>query len=123
MNGNKLFVDTNILLYFLKGEPDVVELIADKDLILSVITEIEFLSFPKITRDTEQRIKSLLKACTILDLEQEIKDLTIDFRRKYKIKLPDAIIAASVYSRKIPLLTSDKSFKKIDELDILIFEF
>lgn len=123
MNGNKLFVDTNILLYFLKGEPDVVELIADKDLILSVITEIELLSFPKINHDTEQQIKSLLKACTILDLEREIKDLTIDFRRKYKIKLPDAIIAASVYSRKIPLLTSDKDFKKIEELDILIFEF
>jgi len=46
MNGNRLFVDTNILLYYLKGNEDVVELIVDKDLIISFITEIEILAFP-----------------------------------------------------------------------------
>ncbi len=40
MNGNKLIVDTNILLCFLRGQSDVVELISDKDLVLPVITEI-----------------------------------------------------------------------------------
>ncbi|MFN6946113.1 MAG: hypothetical protein ACK4ND_14280 [Cytophagaceae bacterium] len=40
MNGNKLFVDTNIVLYFLKGDPEVVDLISDKELVVSVITEI-----------------------------------------------------------------------------------
>jgi predicted nucleic acid-binding protein len=59
----------------------------------------------------------------IIDLRQEVKDLTILFRRKYKIKLPDSIIAASAFFQKIPLLTGDKAFKKIVELDILIYEF
>lgn len=122
MNGNKLFVDTNIVLYFLKGDPEVVELISDKDLIISVITEIELLSFPHLSAENEQQIRNLLKNCTILDLKQEIKDLTVEFRRKYKIKLPDSIIAASAYFEKIPLLTSDKGFKKMEELDILIYE-
>jgi predicted nucleic acid-binding protein len=45
MNGNRLFVDTNILLYYLKGNEEVVELISDKDLTLSFITELELLSF------------------------------------------------------------------------------
>lgn len=31
MSGNKLFVDTNILLYFLKGDSEVVELIQSKN--------------------------------------------------------------------------------------------
>ena len=122
MNGNKLFVDTNIVLYFLKGDPQVVDLISDKDLVVSVITEIELLSFPHLTAENEQQIKNLLKDCTILDLKQEVKELTIEFRRKYKIKLPDSIIAASAFFQKIPLLTSDKGFKKIEELDILIYE-
>jgi predicted nucleic acid-binding protein len=122
MNGNKLFVDTNIVLYFLKGDPEVVDLISDKDLVISVITEIELLSFPHITTENEQQIRNLLKDCTIVDLKQEIKELTVEFRRKYKTKLPDSIIAASAYSQKIPLLTGDKGFKKIEELNILIYE-
>jgi predicted nucleic acid-binding protein len=123
MNGNKLFVDTNIVLYFLKGDPEVVDLISDKDLVISVITEIELLSFPHLTKENEQQIKNLLKDCTILDLRQEVKELTVELRRKYKIKLPDSIIAASAFFQKIPLLTSDKGFRKIEELDILIYEF
>ncbi|MEX2564633.1 MAG: type II toxin-antitoxin system VapC family toxin [Cyclobacteriaceae bacterium] len=122
MNGNKLFVDTNIVLYFLKGDPEIVDLISDKDLVVSVITEIELLSFPHLTAESEQQIKNLLKDCTILDLKQEVKELTVELRRKYKIKLPDSIIAASAFIQKIPLLTSDKGFKKIEELDILIYE-
>lgn len=122
MNGNRLFVDTNIVLYFLKGDPELVDLISDKELVISVITEIELLCFPQITTENEKQIKNLLKDCIVLDLKQEIKDLTIEFRKKYKIKLPDAIIAASAYFQKIPLLTSDKDFKQIEEMDILIYE-
>jgi len=39
-------VDTIIVLYFLKGDPELVDLISDKDLVVSAITEIELLSFP-----------------------------------------------------------------------------
>ena len=123
MSGNRLFVDTNILLYFLKGHPEVVNLISDKELLVSVITEIELLSFPLLTAENKQQIKNLLIDCTILGLNQEIKELTIEFRKKYKIKLPDSLIAASAYSSKAPLLTSDKEFRKIEELNLLIYEF
>jgi predicted nucleic acid-binding protein len=47
-------MDTNIVLYFLKGYPEVVDLISDKELVISVITEIELLSFPHITSENEQ---------------------------------------------------------------------
>lgn len=122
MNGNRLFVDTNILLYFLKGNTEVVDLIADKELVVSSITEIELLAFPDITQDVEVQIRNLLNDCIIVDIKQEIKELTIELRRKYKLKLPDSIIAASAFFNKIPLLTSDKAFKRVEEMDILIFE-
>ncbi|HEX8546747.1 MAG TPA: type II toxin-antitoxin system VapC family toxin [Cytophagaceae bacterium] len=97
MNGNKLFVDTNIILYFLKGDPEVVDLISDKDLVVSVITEIELLSFPHLSAEDEQQIKNLLNDCTILDLKPEVKELAIEFRKKYKIRIPDSIIASSAF--------------------------
>lgn len=122
MSGNRLFVDTNILLYFLKGDQDVIEMISDKDLVISFITELELLSFPRITADSEETIKGLLKSCLIVDVSSEIKDLTIEFRRKSKLKLPDAIVAATAFYNKLPLLTADKQFRTIEELEIIIYE-
>lgn len=98
MSGNRLCVDTNILLYFLKGDQEVIEMIADKNLVISFITELELLSFPKISPDTEDAIKGLLKNCQIIDITSEVKDLTIEFRRKSKLKLPDSIVAATAFS-------------------------
>lgn|SRR5690554_2278119 len=97
MSGSKLFADTNILLYYLKGNEDVYELIYDKDLTVSFITELELLAFPKLSTETEKEIKGFLNTCTIIDLKPGIKDLTILFRKTYHLKLPDAIIAASAF--------------------------
>jgi predicted nucleic acid-binding protein len=49
MSGNRLFVDTNILLYFLKGDPEVIEMIYDRNLVISFITELELLAIPNIS--------------------------------------------------------------------------
>ena len=122
MNGNKLFLDSNILLYFLYGDNDVVEIIFDKDVVISFITELELLSFPKLSRDQENNIKELLKNCQLINLNEEIKSLTIELKRKYKLKLPDAIIAATAYYLNLPLITADKQFKQVEELEIILYE-
>lgn len=122
MSGAKLFVDTNILLYFLKGNRDVVELIADKNLCTSFITELELLSFPKLTDDDENHINGLLSNCKIIELNQEIKDITVEIRKQYRLKLPDAIIAASAYSLGVPLITADKGFMKLEIMNIILYE-
>ena len=122
MNGNKLFLDSNILLYFLYGDNDVVEIIFDKDVVISFITELELLSFPKLTRDQENNIKELLKNCQLINLNEEIKSLTIELKRKYKLKLPDAIIAATAYYLNLPLITADKQFKQVEELEIILYQ-
>ncbi len=121
MSGSKLFVDTNILLYFLNGDLEVIEMISDKDLVISFITELELQAFPKISADSEEIIQGLLKNCTIIDITPEIKELTIEFRKKSKLKLPDAIIAATAFYFKLPILTADKQFRTIDELEVIMY--
>ncbi|WP_236136059.1 type II toxin-antitoxin system VapC family toxin [Mongoliitalea daihaiensis] len=113
MNGNSLFVDTNILLYFLKFDSQIVEMISDKNLILSVISEIELLSFPDLGKLEEDLINEFLDNCVVFDLSLDIKGLAIRLRKKYKLKLPDAIIAASAINLNIPLLTSDKGLERL----------
>jgi predicted nucleic acid-binding protein len=122
MSGNKLFVDSNILLYFLKGEKEIVEIISENEIVISFINELELLSFPNLTYGSEDSIKGILKNCQIININEEIKLLTVELRRKYKLKLPDSIIAASAFYFNIPLLTADKHFNQIEELEIILYQ-
>ena len=60
MSGNKLLLDTNILLYLLNWDGDIVEILDGKDLYISFITELELLSFHNLNKNAEQKIKELL---------------------------------------------------------------
>ena len=58
----------------------------------------------------------------MVNLNQEIKDLTIEIRKKYKLKLPDSIIAASASYFNAPLFTADSSLTKVELIDIIKYE-
>ena len=55
-------------------------------------------------------------------MNQEVKKLAIEIRRKNNLKLPDAIVAASAYYAKLPIFTADAEFKKLEELNVIIYE-
>jgi predicted nucleic acid-binding protein len=74
MNGNRIFLDTNILIYFLQGDQNVIEIISDKNIVVSFITELEFLLFPELDKDSIEIIKGLLDSCLIIDINNDIKD-------------------------------------------------
>ena len=44
------------------------------------------------------------------------------YEKKYGIKLPDAIIAATAIKNNLPLLTADKGFKRVSELNLNLLE-
>lgn len=122
MNGNKIFADTNILIYFLNGDKEVIEMISDKDIVISFITELELLALPNMSDESLKIIEGLLNNCLIVDITKEIKERTIEIRKKSNLKLPDAIIAASAFAFNIPLITADRSFRTVDELEVIIYE-
>ena len=122
MNGSRLCVDTNILLYFLNGDADVVEMLSDKIPVISIISELEMLSYPLITPESEKTIQGLLANCVIVDISHDIKHHAIEIRRRFSLKLPDAIIAATALEQTLPLLTADKQFLKLREQPIILFE-
>jgi hypothetical protein len=122
MNGNRLFADTNIILYFLQGKQEVIDLLVDKELLLSEISEIELLSFPNLSVEQEKELKSFISECTVVGLNQEVKNLTIALRKSTRQKVPDTIIAASAIYHKVPLITADKNFSRFEMLDLILFE-
>ncbi len=64
----------------------------------------------------------MLSDCIIIDINPSIKNTTIEIRQKHKVKLPDAIIAATANSLDLPLVTADKDFKTIEDLTLILFE-
>ena len=56
----------------------------------------------------------------VIELEQAVKNKTADIRKQYKIKLPDAIIAATALVNNLTLLTRNtKDFENINGLKII----
>ena len=122
MNGISYLLDTNIVLYLLRGDQDILPLLKQKDLYISFITEMELLSYPKLSESERQKIISLLNDVFILEFNTEIKNSAIQVRARYGISLPDSIIIASSLFLNLPLISADKAFQKIKELDFIFIE-
>lgn len=122
MNGNKLFLDTNIILYLLNGDQTLAELLNGKQLYISVITELELFAYKGITAKEEQVIKEFVSQCKTITITNEVKQETIRIRKAYNTKLPDSIIIATAMYLDLPLVTSDIEFKKVDELTLIHYE-
>ena len=122
MNGNKLFLDTNILLYLLQGDETLTHSLDKKQFYISFITQLEILSFSNLTKNGEKLINELLSECVIIDINNEIKRRATEIRMKFKLKLPDCLVAATAQYLDLPFITADSDFKKIDELKLIYYE-
>lgn len=94
--GKRYLLDTNTVLDFMGNKLPVnakneLAKIIDEEINLSVINKIELLGFARVDRD----LIDFVSYSNIYQLDEDITELTIEVRKKYRIKLPDAIIAAT----------------------------
>lgn len=121
MSGNEIFLDTNILIYLLKGNKEITQLLQGREFVISFITELELLSFPAEESEKE-KILELLSECFIVDINRDIKTKAPRLRMTNKLKLPDAIVCASSIFLNLPLLTSDKQIAKVIDANVVLYE-
>ena len=106
-------LDTNYILGILRSDSIVLELISTRQIqteecFYSAITRMELLGYQCITVEEDSLIRKKLNHLTYLSLTKEVEDAAIELRRLHKIKLPDAIIAATAHCFGMELLTLDK---------------
>ena len=89
---------------------------------ISFITELEILSYQKLSRNDIAQIKKFLNKCTIIDVNGTIKEITISLRKQFNLKLPDSIIAATAMYLDLPLITADSQFKSVKDINLLFYE-
>ena len=114
MSGSNYLFDTNAVLSFLH-QPKILQ--DDSSAVFnSFVNELELLSYSKLSSNEEKAIKHFFKLTEIINIDREIKSTTITLRKKYLLKLPDAIICATVKIHKLTLVTNDLKLHKISEI-------
>ena len=121
MSGNNLLLDTNIIVYALKGLANVKPYF-DVEPFISVITEMEILGVKEITDDEISIRETAIEFCSIIPFTNKIKGRAILIKRQIKIPLPDAIIAATAIEEGLIFVTADKGFKRLKELQLILIE-
>jgi len=122
MNGSEFVFDTNIFLYLQSGRQDLVRIFNESSVFISIISELELLGYKGLDERSEAELRKCLRSCFIVDIEGPIKQVAIDLRKKYQMKLPDAIVAATAIHLQIPLITADKDFEKVEELMLYLYQ-
>jgi predicted nucleic acid-binding protein len=65
------------------------------------------LAYPHMTSEMEKRINIFLKSVKIIPLTKKVEQNTILIRRGKRLKIPDAIIAASALLVKAVIISRD----------------
>lgn len=115
MSGELICVDTNIIVYTLAGRQDLADKVRGRTLVLSVVAEIEALSYPDLTDKDRQMIATYVQRCTVIGIGDRVKHEAVHLRAVHKLKLPDAIIAATALVLDATLLTADKGFARLGD--------
>jgi predicted nucleic acid-binding protein len=121
VNGNSYLLDTNILLYALKGLADV-RLYFDIPPSISFVTEIEILGVKGIENSETKIRETVIEYCQVIPITNSIKKKTIELKKAIKLAVPDALIAATAIEGGFTLVTADKGFKRIKELSLILIE-
>jgi predicted nucleic acid-binding protein len=85
------------------------------DLFISVITRMEILANPEHTAESEQEARDFLKTVVVVPLRSPIERVATSIRREGspRLKLPDAIVAATAVVLDAQLITSDGKLRRL----------
>ena len=123
--GQRFLLDTNTIIYYTKDNlpskaSDFIDEEIPNGIYLSVISEIEVLGWNALLKYEAFTMQSFISGCTIIELTRPIVLQTIQMRKLRKIKLPDAIIAATALVYDLTLISrNDDDFKHITNLKYL----
>lgn len=114
MGSLNFLLDTNAVIYLHKGL--LKDPLPPGRMAISFITDIELRSFPGLQSEQEAWLARFLANVQHIGLSHEIKETAIRLRRLYRLRIPDALIAASVTIHGAVLLTNDDQLHKVSEL-------
>jgi len=107
-------IDTNVAIDLLGGLLPTKAIawldrhISDKVICMSVINEIELLGFNALPHEV-QDMQDLVNNVSVLELTREVVNRTIALKKVKKMKLPDAVVAATALVHNLTLISRNKA--------------
>lgn len=90
---------------------------------LSVINKIELLGYPGLDKNEEEKFNLLINHSELHQIGDDVIRETISIRNRDRMKLPDALIAATCLVNGLDILTNNtKDFENIDGLLVINVE-
>jgi predicted nucleic acid-binding protein len=111
-------LDTNIVIYYFNGltDDERIDALLIHSFNISIITQMEFLGWSGFLTDENlyQKAQEFISHANVFDLAQGVVDKTIALRQQHKIKMPDAIIAATALVHGFGIATNNiDDFKRL----------
>ncbi|MHB1420708.1 MAG: type II toxin-antitoxin system VapC family toxin [Bacillota bacterium] len=121
----KYVIDTNVIIDTMRGTSETVNFMTlmesrEFQVLYSVIVEAELFSSQLLTEEDKKDLRQLLKLGVIVDVDSEVAlkaaELRVLNRKLYerKMKLPDALIAATALLHSAVLVT-----RNVDDFKVL----
>ena len=83
------------------------------------MTKIEFLGWEKHSPEGFEKCSRLIKLSNVYLIDDDIAEKTIELKRRAKIKLADAVIAATALVNNFKLVTRNvDDYKAVKELEL-----
>jgi toxin FitB len=116
-----MLLDSNIIIESCKPGREWLSPWTDHpDAAIASVTKVETLGFTGIDRREESSIRAYLDHCLSCPLDNEIIERAIVIRQQRKMKLGDAIIAATALEYDLPLATRNtRDFQHIEGLTLI----
>lgn len=123
MNGKRYLLDTNAIVALLKGNTTFHTELQNSEWVgISVISQLEFLAFPKLTDADRLLFVEFLERVEKVELfsyNTPLLETILQVRRVHRLKLPDAIVAASAIQNNAVLVTEDADFSGVVGLQVV----
>lgn len=127
MNGvsSNYLLDTNIFIYYFNGDPVVqpffTEIATDHAIgLYCPISWPELLCYPNLSKAEANQIRAFLRTFTCIALTEPVLDRTAQIRRNYRVRLPNALIAACAIETNSILVTRNiADFQRISGINVL----
>ena len=115
----------NAIIYFLKGDVSAVQFFETELFLnasrpcISSITALELLSYAPLPQSEEKAINDFLDIVSVVPVDIQIARIAGSLRRSYKIKSPDAAIAATALFTGTTIATRNvRDFRQIVDLNL-----
>ncbi len=120
MSGERYLLDTNAVVALLRGDQILQARLQSADWVgISILSEIEFLAFPNIAEQDRTALRQFTDTVEVVALERSneaLIDRIVSLRQQQRLKLPDAIIAATALEAGATLITDDTQLRKLADI-------